>query len=185
MTTKKELIKLLEPFDDDKVVVCMDCNGYWDNIEKVTACGSSIAIEFGEGSPFTDEKEESTTKKLAPKNNKEEGKPDLSLLPFSVLNLDSRAYEYGLYKYEKYSWMEGFKTSNLTAATLRHITDYFWKGERFDKKALKDGFKVHHLAAARFNLASIIHAELEGLGMDDRPCHKLNELRKLKNIESI
>lgn len=50
--TKTELLKALEPFDDDSVVVCMDDNGGWDNIETVNQFGSSIAIVFGGGSPF-------------------------------------------------------------------------------------------------------------------------------------
>ena len=53
--TKAELIKALEPFDDDSVVICMDSSGVWDNIEKVTRDGSSIAIFFGGDSPFSDE----------------------------------------------------------------------------------------------------------------------------------
>jgi len=53
--TKSELIKALEPFDDDHVVVCMDESGGWDNIEEVKQGGSSIAIIFGGGSPFSGE----------------------------------------------------------------------------------------------------------------------------------
>jgi len=51
--TKKELNKALENFDDDSVVICMDDNGGWDNIERVCSNGSSIAIVFGGGSPFS------------------------------------------------------------------------------------------------------------------------------------
>ena len=55
MATKKELIEMLDGFDDDAVVICMDSNGGWDNIEYVNEYGSSIAIVFGGGSPFNDE----------------------------------------------------------------------------------------------------------------------------------
>jgi len=55
MATKKELIEMLEEFDEDAVVVCMDTSGGWDNIECVKQNGSSIAIVFGGGSPFSDE----------------------------------------------------------------------------------------------------------------------------------
>ena len=55
MATKKELLKMLEPFDDDAIVICMDNLGGWDNIEKVEADGSQVAIKFGGGSPFIDE----------------------------------------------------------------------------------------------------------------------------------
>ena len=55
MATKKELIDMLGDFDDDAVVICMDTNGRWDNIEYVKEDGCSIAIVFGGGSPFNDE----------------------------------------------------------------------------------------------------------------------------------
>ena len=53
--TKAELIKALEQFDEDAVVICMDESGGWDNINSVVADGSGIAIVFGGGSPFSDE----------------------------------------------------------------------------------------------------------------------------------
>lgn len=49
-----ELIKELEQFDDDDIVICMDDNGGWDNVEYVIQDGSSVAIVFGGGSPFSD-----------------------------------------------------------------------------------------------------------------------------------
>lgn len=55
MATKKELLEMLEPYDDDDIVVCMDSHGGWDNIETVKYFGSSVAILFGGGSPFSDE----------------------------------------------------------------------------------------------------------------------------------
>lgn len=123
-------------------------------------------------------------KKMAPKNNIKENKPNLSLLPFDVLELDAIAYQYGTFKYQKYSWMKGFETSELIASALRHIKTYFWEGEKYDKEAMKEGFKMHHLASARFCLASIIHAELEGLGNDDRPCYELKSfLKKEEDID--
>lgn len=56
MATKAELIKMMEPFEDDAVMVCMDSEGGWDNIEEVVQFGStSGAIVFSGGSPFSDE----------------------------------------------------------------------------------------------------------------------------------
>lgn len=52
--TKKELIKALEPFDEDAVVICEDETGGWDNIQEVKQNGV-IKIIFGGGSPFSDE----------------------------------------------------------------------------------------------------------------------------------
>ena len=55
MATKKEVIDMLEEYDDYAVVICKDASGGWDNIEDVKQDGSSIAIIFGGGSPFSDE----------------------------------------------------------------------------------------------------------------------------------
>lgn len=55
MATKKELLAMLVGYDEDAVVICMDENGVWDNIQEVKRDGSSIAIVFGGGSPFSDE----------------------------------------------------------------------------------------------------------------------------------
>lgn len=55
MATKKELIGMLEEYDDDSVVVCMDESGAWDNISHLKKDGSCIAIVFGGPLPFSDE----------------------------------------------------------------------------------------------------------------------------------
>lgn len=57
--TKNDLIRDLINLDDlnlDPVVICKDTSGGWDNIERIEKAGSSIAIIFGGGSPFTDER---------------------------------------------------------------------------------------------------------------------------------
>lgn len=53
--TKKELIKALEPFKEDDVVICQDEQGGWDNIQRLEHDGGSIVIIFGGRSPFSDE----------------------------------------------------------------------------------------------------------------------------------
>ena len=55
MATKKELLKMLDHFDDDEIVVCMDEGGGWDNIEHVGKRDGILSITFGGGSPFSDE----------------------------------------------------------------------------------------------------------------------------------
>jgi len=55
MATKKELLKMLEEYDDDAVIVCMGEDGAWDNVKEVSCFGSVVAIEFGGSSPFSDE----------------------------------------------------------------------------------------------------------------------------------
>lgn len=53
--TKKELIKAMENYNEDQVVIVMDDVDGWDNISHVSSDGSQIAIRFGGGSPFSDE----------------------------------------------------------------------------------------------------------------------------------
>ena len=53
--TKKELVKALERFDDDEVIVISDEKGGWDNIQEVGTIDGTAAIFFGGGSPFSDE----------------------------------------------------------------------------------------------------------------------------------
>ena len=55
MATKKDLLKMLDDFKDDQVVIIMDEKGGWDNVQEVKSAGACIAIVFGGGSPFSDE----------------------------------------------------------------------------------------------------------------------------------
>ena len=54
--TKAELIKALEPLDDDAVVIIQDtenANDGWTNIKHVVESGSQIAIVMDFGRPFS------------------------------------------------------------------------------------------------------------------------------------
>ncbi|QXN70451.1 hypothetical protein AGENTSMITH_45 [Bacillus phage vB_BspM_AgentSmith] len=50
MATKFEFLKMLAPFKDNQVVICMDSSGSWDNIIEVVKDGGQIAIRFGSSS---------------------------------------------------------------------------------------------------------------------------------------
>jgi len=54
--TKSELLKELERFGEDEVIVISDNFGGWDNIDEVGRIDGTAAIFFGGGSPFTDER---------------------------------------------------------------------------------------------------------------------------------
>ena len=54
--TKKELIKKLNIFDDEQIIIVMDQNGGWDNIIDIENNERLIVIKFGGGSPFSDER---------------------------------------------------------------------------------------------------------------------------------
>jgi Fe-S cluster biogenesis protein NfuA len=55
MMTVKQLIEILEKYNGNKVAVCADEHGGWDNIEQVREDDGVVSIEFGGGSPFSDE----------------------------------------------------------------------------------------------------------------------------------
>lgn len=105
----------------------------------------------------------------APKNNVQEGKPRVSLIPIDVLiEYLVPAYEEGCVKYERESWRKGFNTSILIDAAERHISKFFYDGEDWDPDAAKLGIRKHHLAGAIFSLISILHTLKTSPELDDR-----------------
>lgn len=96
----------------------------------------------------------------APKMDAEEKKPDMSLLPMDLLEEVARAYEFGIAKgYPRYSWRKGFSVSRNVAASRRHDTDFWDKGEIYDKQAKEDyDIQVMHCAMVIFNQLCIIDA---------------------------
>jgi len=119
---------------------------------------------------------------LAPKNNVAEGKPRPSLLPLDVyIKYVCPAYEEGVIKYETESWRKGFPVSVMFDALQRHITAFFYKGEDIDKDAYETtGIKKHHLGAAMFCLASILHTLETKPELDDRPVKRTQLVKEFK-----
>ena len=109
--------------------------------------------------------------KTAPKNNRKEGKSRPSLLPFDLyIKYVCPAYEEGVIKYQRESWRDGFWTSDLFDACMRHLNSFFYKGEDFDPDA--QDIKKHHLGAAIFCMTSILNTLETRPELDDRPCNK-------------
>ena len=108
----------------------------------------------------------------APKNNIEEGKTRMSLLPLDILSeMLCPAYEEGVKKYEKDSWRKGFLLSIMMDACLRHLTAFFYTHEDYDPTYPKK----HHLGAATFCLISMYHSWKNYPDSDDRPNGGNNE----------
>ena len=108
----------------------------------------------------------------APKNNDEEGKPKVSLLPMDVLiEYLVPAYEEGLKKYSRESWRGGFYVSDLFDALQRHLSAFFYGHEDFDSDAEKYGVRKHHLGGAMFCILSILWTLKTRPELDDRPKH--------------
>ena len=113
----------------------------------------------------------------APKNNKEEKKAEMSLLPLDVLaDMLCPAYEEGVEKYERESWREGFQTSILMDACLRHLKAFYYNREDFDPERPEK----HHLGAALFCLISMYHSWENYPEMDDRPLNKCENIKPKK-----
>jgi hypothetical protein len=103
----------------------------------------------------------------APKNNIEEGKPRVSLLPLDILTkYIVPAYEEGVQKYARESWRGGFKTSIMIDAALRHIIAFYYHKEDIDPDS---PVGKHHLAGAVFSLLSLLHSLEHYPENDDRP----------------
>jgi len=103
----------------------------------------------------------------APKNNVQEGKPRMSLIPMDLLKQYLvPAYEEGIIKYERESWRVGFGTSVMVDAMLRHIEAFYWQGQDIDPDSPTG---KHHLAGVIFCALSILHTLETRPELDDRP----------------
>lgn len=116
----------------------------------------------------------------APKNNIQEGKPKVSLLPMDILiKYLVPAYEEGITKYGRESWRDGFHTSIMIDAALRHIGEFFWNKCDIDSDSSTN---KHHLAGAIFSLLCILQSLDKHPDLDDRFTYrkaKKSEMHKL------
>lgn len=92
----------------------------------------------------------------------DEGKPDLSLIPYAAEVVMAQAFTYGAQKYGRYNYCKGHNLSQLIASARRHLSK-FYGGEDVD-----DESGVHHLGHALVNLAMILHQKELGTLIDDR-----------------
>ena len=115
--------------------------------------------------------------KTAPKNNLQEGKPKITLLPMDILvKYLIPAYEEGVIKYERESWRQGFHTSVLIDAAMRHLIEFYYQGHDIDKDSLTN---KHHLAGALFSILSILHTLETRPELDDRFSRKKEHIQAL------
>lgn len=155
----------------DTVFICPVC---WKNLSE-----PPIRIQEISKDEFRAMYPETTAPKTAPKNNLQEGKPRLSLLPMDILTKYLvPAYEEGVIKYERESWRQGFHTSVMVDAALRHIHEFFWHGHNQDKDSLTG---KHHLAGAIFSLVSILHTLDTKPDLDDRQINQGLEVQPFTN----
>jgi len=107
---------------------------------------------------------------LAPKNFKEEDKPQVSLLPMDLLvPMLEPAYRHGIDKYERESWRKGFIMSKMMDAALRHLFAFYYDGEDFDPDPGAMKYQKTHLGAVVFCIINMYNTWYNGVGVDDRP----------------
>jgi hypothetical protein len=92
----------------------------------------------------------------------DEGKVDLTLVPLIALESEARALMFGEKKYGRYNYTQGFESSRLTAAALRHLYAYI-NGADYDNES-----GLLHLGHARACLAMHLHCEQLGTLRDNR-----------------
>ncbi len=90
------------------------------------------------------------------------GKPPLSIIPMSALELEARVFDFGAKKYSRNNFRKGFCHTRLIDAALRHIYA-FNEGQDNDVES-----SLSHLGHARCCLAMLIEGIANGNGTDDR-----------------
>jgi hypothetical protein len=84
------------------------------------------------------------------------GKPDLSLLPFKALEDVARVMMFGAKKYGRDNWKLGFDEQRLVSAALRHL------GAHTEGVELDEESGQSHLAHAACNLLFLIWLKKNG-----------------------
>lgn len=124
--------------------------GYQDDLERVKQDG--LALKYvKEQSPelcLAAVKKEHPVTTLAGKETS--GKPDLSLIPYSVLTALAQVLQFGAEKYGRGNWQKGHASPDLVAAAARHLFKYN-SGELLDPES-----GLPHLDHALTDLALLI-----------------------------
>ena len=90
------------------------------------------------------------------------GKVDISLVPLVATEAEARALMFGEKKYGRYNYTQGFETSRLVAACLRHVLAY-QNGEDTDPES-----GLSHLGHAKACLSMLLHCDQLGTLRDNR-----------------
>ena len=93
----------------------------------------------------------------------DEGKPDISLIPYSALEEEAYAFMLGMKKYGRYNFTKGMAITRVLASAMRHILAFLWE-QSWDEESGRS-----HLGHARACLAMAIEMLRIGTATDDRP----------------
>lgn len=91
------------------------------------------------------------------------GKVPLSLLPYAAILEEAKVFNFGAKKYSRWNYLNGFETSRLMDACMRHLFAWHW-GEDIDPES-----GLSHLAHARCCLGMLMQNLADGTATDDRP----------------
>jgi len=97
------------------------------------------------------------------------GKVDLTMIPYSALTQEAKGFMLGQQKYGRDNYRQGIAVSRVAGAALRHIHAYL-SGEDMDPdpRAKELGLETTHLGNARCCLAMLIEMTALGTVIDDR-----------------
>jgi hypothetical protein len=101
------------------------------------------------------------------------GKVDLSLIPYTALIEEAKGFMFGEKKYARDNFKEGLASHRLVAASLRHILAWH-EGEDLDPES-----GANHLGHARCCLAMLLECERLGTLQDTRFKPKKKEAEKI------
>lgn len=93
----------------------------------------------------------------------DQGKPDVSLVPASLVLGIAEAMTFGATKYGRDNWRGGFVWSRVYSAVQRHLLAWS-QGEDNDPES-----GLPHLFHAGAGIAFLIEYARTGTGVDDRP----------------
>jgi hypothetical protein len=93
---------------------------------------------------------------------KDQGKPEVAIIPPIAILEEAKAFTYGKKKYGKWNFKKGLEVTRLISAAMRHILQ-FLGGEDIDKES-----EAHHLGCARANLAMALDMMERKPELDDR-----------------
>lgn len=135
-----------------KKQLCLFCDGAGSRIpgQSYVTCSKHLEVNKVDGQPRLDGKKF------------DDGKPQLGLVPKSLIWAVGIILTFGANKYGEHNWRKGLKWSRAYNALLRHLTAW-WDGESLDLESGKS-----HLWHAATELAFLVEYEETKTGEDDR-----------------
>ena len=92
----------------------------------------------------------------------DQGKPDLTMIPYEALEEIAKVLMFGATKYDKNNWKKGISTTRLIASAMRHLGQ-FNSGIDTDNES-----SLSHVAHAATNLLMLIWMMKHKKELDDR-----------------